>query len=314
MTLTASDIGSVAMSLSRWETAEYVSAGFVTLGCIGEYVADFTNWFTDGVKERKDNLAKRSTLLLIAALALELICLVKTNALYGTLIGSLKTKAEEAQSKAGEAADKSGTALFQAKDALAKAGQAEQSLGKAEAEANKAQTASSNALTLAMDARREADSFEKDIASAKKQVDGLSKEILIAKSDLVALQSLVSARHIIADKFKPLIEDLKPFKGKSVVIMSWAGDEEGRVFCKSISSALQSAEIDTNAGCGAMGGSGGPAGVFITSSEFSTSELLAKALRDATGAGFIAVPNDPNNTSDKIRIIVGPKNPFWIGK
>ena len=51
MTLMASDVLSLAKSLSRWEYAEYVFAGLVTIACAGEYVADFTDWFTGGAEE-----------------------------------------------------------------------------------------------------------------------------------------------------------------------------------------------------------------------------------------------------------------------
>src|SRR5712664_1903758 len=148
MTFTASDVSSLATSLSRWELAEYISAGLVTIGCIGEYVAEFTDWLTSGVRERKERLAKRSTLLLIAALSLEVVCLVKTNSLSGMLIGSLSEKAEKADSSANTALSNSGLALDQSSKATASA---------------------SNALVLADGARREADSFEKDIVSAKTQ-------------------------------------------------------------------------------------------------------------------------------------------------
>jgi hypothetical protein len=70
MSLTPSEVASLTKSLSNWEFAEYACAAFVTVGCLGEYIADFTNWFTGGIKERKDRLAKRSTLLLIVALSL----------------------------------------------------------------------------------------------------------------------------------------------------------------------------------------------------------------------------------------------------
>jgi len=65
--------GSFSKALSRWELAEYFSCGLVAIGCAGEYVAEFTNWLTGGTKERKESLAKRSTLILIFALALELV-------------------------------------------------------------------------------------------------------------------------------------------------------------------------------------------------------------------------------------------------
>jgi len=117
MTLTASDVVFLSKSLSRWEIGEYICAGLVTIACAGEYVADFTNWFTGGITERKERLAKRSTLLLIAALSLELICLVRTNQLSGYVIGSLGDKAEDADRKARVAITDSSTALSQAKDA-----------------------------------------------------------------------------------------------------------------------------------------------------------------------------------------------------
>src|SRR5436309_7510693 len=181
MTVTASDVASLSESLSRWEIGEYICAGLVTVACAGEYVAEFKDWFTGGIKECKDRLAKRSTLLLIVALSLELICIVRTNSISGMLIGSLSDKAAKADAKAQSAIDKaslaeskanaatadSSTALFQAKDALNKAGKVEDSLGKAEGKANKAQEAASNALSLARGARQEADSFEKEIKLAK---------------------------------------------------------------------------------------------------------------------------------------------------
>src|SRR6266480_6874845 len=111
MSLNAPDVTSLSKALSCWEYAEYIFATLVAVACAGEYVSEFTNWFTGGIKERKDRLAKRSTLLLIVALSLELICLVRTNILSGMLIGSLSEKAEEADRKAKTALGNSATAL-----------------------------------------------------------------------------------------------------------------------------------------------------------------------------------------------------------
>src|SRR6266851_2221461 len=162
MTLTASDVASLSKSLSRSEIGEYICAGLVTIACAGEYVAEFKNWFTGGIRERKERLAKRSTLLLIVALSLELICLVRTNILSEMLIGSLSEKAEEADRKAKMALGNSTTALTQSRTA-------EDSSSRALDESSTATTSASNALALASGARREADSFERDIVSAKEQ-------------------------------------------------------------------------------------------------------------------------------------------------
>jgi len=147
----------------------------VTIACAEKYVAEFKNWFTCGIKERKDRLAKRSTLLLIVALSLELICLVRTNILSGMLIGSLSEKAEEADRKAKTALGNSATALTQSRTA-------EDSSSRALDESSKATTSASNALALARGARQEADSFERDIAAAKKQATESALELARLKA------------------------------------------------------------------------------------------------------------------------------------
>jgi hypothetical protein len=121
MSLTASDVSSLTRSLSDWEYAEYGACAFVAIACAGEYIADFTDWLTAGDDWRKGQLAKRSTLLLIVSLAVELFCLVQTNSISGQLIGSLSDKATNAATKAQSALDKSGTAEARADGATAKA-------------------------------------------------------------------------------------------------------------------------------------------------------------------------------------------------
>src|ERR1700688_2764972 len=103
MIMVGSDASSLAQSLSRWELAEYISCAFVALACAGEGVAEFTNWLTNGIEDRKKKLAKLSTLVLIASLAAELVCLVRTNTLSGQLIGSISEKAVIADTKAQSA-------------------------------------------------------------------------------------------------------------------------------------------------------------------------------------------------------------------
>jgi hypothetical protein len=137
MTLTASDVSSLTRSLSRWEYTEYGACAFVAIACAGEYIADFTNWLTAGDECRKKRLAKRSTLLLIVSLAVELFCLVQTNSISGQLVGSLSDKATNADTKAQSALDKSGTAETKAGDAniSAKGAADEAARAKDEAEA-----------------------------------------------------------------------------------------------------------------------------------------------------------------------------------
>ena len=84
MILTASGVSSTADALARWEIGEYICEAIVILGCAGEYIAEFTNCFTGGNRERKDALSKKSTLVLIIGLTLGVICLFRTNQLSGT--------------------------------------------------------------------------------------------------------------------------------------------------------------------------------------------------------------------------------------
>jgi hypothetical protein len=226
MILTASDIESLSRSLSRWEWGEYISEAFVIIACAGELIADLeVSWLTE---ERKKRLQRPSTILLVAALSVSLICLFRTNELSGSVIGSLGDKAEEADRKAKEAITDSSTALSQAKDALTKAGKAEDSLGKAEDEANKAQTASSNALTLARGARQEADSFEKDIRSAK--------EAVAEAKEKVADRTLTDGQAVsVAGK-------INSFAGQRVQIMTYFDASEPMGFANRILLALRLAK------------------------------------------------------------------------
>jgi hypothetical protein len=82
MTLSPIDIESLKTALSWWEKGEYFFAGLVVIACFGEYVGEFKNWLT---AERKEQLRKTSTIVLIAALSLELVCLIGTNIVSGRI-------------------------------------------------------------------------------------------------------------------------------------------------------------------------------------------------------------------------------------
>jgi hypothetical protein len=206
MILTASDVSSLARALSHWEVAEYVSCGLVAIGCIGEYVAEFTDWFTAGVKEYKDKLAKRSTLLLIVSLAFELVCLVQTNILSGVLIGSLNDEAQQADTRARKALGAS----------------------------DKAASSASIAMTLAHSAREEADSFEKDITSAKTEAAKAESDLADAlqrtanaERSLQDLQNRVKYRKLTNEQSDAFLRALKTLPGGEIVLSTTGngGDE-----------------------------------------------------------------------------------------
>jgi hypothetical protein len=181
----ALDISSLALSLEHWEWAEYISCALVALGCAGEYIAEFTDYWTGGIQDRKVRLSKRSTLLLISALALELLCLVKTSTISGTLIGSLSDKAGAADTDAQSAIEKASLAGSKANDAALKSGDAQ---NKADSAANQA-----DALTARME-------------SASTKMGGLEHDIF-----------LQSPRWSLVAKIAPqLAKQLTVFSGQRV--------------------------------------------------------------------------------------------------
>jgi len=262
MTFAPSDIDAVSKALSRWELGEYIASALVTVGCIGEYAADFTDWLTGGVKERKEYLAKCSTLLLIVALSLEILCVVRTNQLSGNVIDFLGEKAKEAGEKARDADGEaktaisdSSTALSQAKDAKAKAQTAQNLLGKAEDESNRAQIAASSALILARDARKEADTFEKDILSAKKQAESAESHLAEAlhkaadatralreeEAKREAIEKRLAPRSFGADRIAALVKLLKQFGPQRIDVMTYPHDTEAQRLESSFLNAFMNA-------------------------------------------------------------------------
>jgi hypothetical protein len=72
-----------------WEFVEYIGAGIVTLGVIGEYLKEFKEFPKDVEKRKK--FAEWSVIVLIFGLVIELLGLVRTTQLSGDEIVSLET-------------------------------------------------------------------------------------------------------------------------------------------------------------------------------------------------------------------------------
>src|SRR5271157_2801763 len=139
MILMVSGILSAPGSLSFWEVVEYVSEAVVGLGCVGEYIAEYTGWRTEG---ERHILGRRSLIFLIIGIGVGLLSLIQTNALSGNEIQSLGEQAEEAGKKARLAIETS-------ESAVEESGQAVTASDAALSKSNKAEGAASNALTLA---------------------------------------------------------------------------------------------------------------------------------------------------------------------
>ena len=246
MIFASSDVASV---LHRWEVAEYVSEGFVIVGCAGELVADF---FTRLPEKARKHIGSWSTIVLILALSVGLKCLIKTNELSGSVIGSLGEKAGQADTKAQ-------TALVDSTHALAKAGEAETKSGNAIDKSDKADKSALNALRLARGARQEADSFEKDIKDTKR--DAAESKTLLAEAQQLAAEAesraanterKIADRHISQAQQERIRRSLAKWDGMDIrlPITMVNGDDETWTYAGELLATLcaipgWSAELDS---------------------------------------------------------------------
>ena len=141
MILTASSVSDLSNTLAWWERGEYVFSFVVAAACFGEYVADFIpRWYATGDakrdEKRKDSISKTSTLVLVAALVFEMVCVIRSNSLSGQVIGSINELATSAAEQSKTALDNAGKAQTLAKSASDAAGSAkgtaDEAKGKAE--------------------------------------------------------------------------------------------------------------------------------------------------------------------------------------
>jgi hypothetical protein len=230
MTFTLFDALSVPQSLHRWEIGEYVSEGFVILGCAGELVADLATCVN---RRTRKHIERWSTIVLVLGLSIGLKCLIRTNELSGEVIGSLGDRADEADQKAKTAISDSGTALAQAKDALEKASKAQESLGKAETNAAKAQGVASGARNLA--------------TSAENDVKQLQGSLEKAAKDLDDLQARIAWRTISDEQKNGLRDRLQAFRGRTVKVAWVSSESEPNTFAPQLIDALTYAGLTVTA-------------------------------------------------------------------
>jgi hypothetical protein len=100
MILPDSEVASLKSALGCWERFGYIATAVVGLGCVGEFIAEFTSLFPT---ERSKQLAKLSLLVLILGIAGELLSAVRTSQLSGQIIAHIEQRAADAEQKAAAA-------------------------------------------------------------------------------------------------------------------------------------------------------------------------------------------------------------------
>lgn len=98
----AVDISALMSSLWHWELAGYGTLAAVAIGVAGESIHELTDWFK-GVQWWKSKGGAASALLLIAALAAELVTQVKTSSISGQTIAFLSDQEAETRERATQA-------------------------------------------------------------------------------------------------------------------------------------------------------------------------------------------------------------------
>jgi len=98
MILTDSEVESLKAALSRWEWFGDASTAIVFLGCVGEYVAEFTLFPKSEGAVKK--LARLSLIMLILGIAGELLGTFRTSQISGQIIADAEQEAGVAKEEA----------------------------------------------------------------------------------------------------------------------------------------------------------------------------------------------------------------------
>lgn len=204
-------LGVISISgwLSLWEFVEYASEAAVGLGCLGEYIAEYTNWRTE---EKRRVLGRRSLLILILGIGVGIVSLIQTNALSSKAIESLGKQAAQAGEIAKLASETSDSALVKAKSA--------------ETLAEKSEGMASNALILARGARQEADLFKNEIASARKQAAEAESHLAEVVKRAKDIERRIAWRTLSLGQRQRVAEKLRPFSGQKFSIIELPDDLE----------------------------------------------------------------------------------------
>ena len=101
MILPDSEVASLKSALRGWEWFGYISTAIVGIGCIGEFIAEFTSLPT--CERCRHKLAKASLIILILGIAGELLSAARTSQLSDQIIANIEERAADAEKQAEEA-------------------------------------------------------------------------------------------------------------------------------------------------------------------------------------------------------------------
>lgn len=174
--------GMLSSSLLLWEVAGYICTAVVVLGCIGEYVAEFTR--VPRSDDARHKIAKLSLIVLTVGIAGELLTAIRSSQMSGRVIADLQATVRDARESASTAAG----AATRAKAAADGAGTKAESVGK------------------------EADAIASKLTTLSQKTDAAGKSLTV-------LTEQVKPRSIfVMEKAGLLVNAAKPFARQSLEI------------------------------------------------------------------------------------------------
>jgi hypothetical protein len=305
MILTSPSISSLDVLLSWWEVVEYTAEAFVIVGCVGEFIAEFTKIRTP---EWRHRLGKLSLLILIAGLTFEFGALVRTNNLSGEEIALLNIEAGHARTNAARfestakgleskiAESQLGMAKAQrdaeSAKATAKGFEAQIADAKVRVKAAQAQIASANAASkeaVAKVAAADARSAEATARAAEAQQAAEGERL-----ERVRLEAAVAPRSLSLEQQRLIGLSLSRFAGRRVSLTTYALDGEGAMLGQQIIAALRTAGIEIEDHAASLMPIGGfSLGVHVSGQEADLTTGIAFALA-SIGHLVVAPPNSPS--------------------
>jgi hypothetical protein len=188
------------------------------LGCVGEFVAEFTEILKP---EGRQRFSKISLLVLIAALAIELGALVRTNHLAGQEIALLNGMAADARTRAANAE-------LTAKGFDSKIAESQRGTEEARRDAETAKERASNA--------------DERAALNEKEAARLSKAAEDERLARIKIEERVAWRRLTKDQQSEIGLRLRPFSGLESLVQYDVNDIEEYEFGLDIASSLHIAQ------------------------------------------------------------------------
>jgi hypothetical protein len=147
----------------------------------------------------------------------------------------------------------------------------------------------------------------------KAKVEAVAKRAEEIDSQLALTQLLTSARHV--ENIKTLTEQLRQFKGQTIVLASYNADSEEYGLCFVLKSVTHDAGMNPIDECGMWNSNGPPAtGVSVRGPDDNAVLSMAEMI---SRTGTLMVQSGPYGNAPKpatFVILVGPKPPFEIGQ